>query len=132
MKVQLPLGDIVDKVTILLLKRDRIDDQAKVENVVEELRVLEKSWAEEGLVPMDELDDWSALREVNGELWDVEDKLRLYESRQDFGTEFVELARSVYHLNDRRASLKRSINLALGSDLIEEKSYQDYSAEASS
>ena len=126
MKVQLPLGDVVDKVTILLLKRDRIDDSQKVRNVLEELRVLRASWTAEGLSPMEELEDWAALCEVNGQLWEVEDELRLHESRQDFGDKFVELARSVYHINDRRAALKRSINMALGSTLIEEKSYQDY------
>ena len=126
MKVQLPLGDVVDKVTILLLKRDRIDDSQKVRNVLEELRVLRASWTAEGLSPMEELKDWAALCEVNGQLWEVEDELRLHESRQDFGDRFIELARSVYHINDRRAALKRSINMALGSTLIEEKSYQDY------
>ena len=132
MKVQLPLGDVVDKVTILLLKRDRIEDQQKVVNVLEELRVLRQSWSEEGLAPMEELEDWAGLCEVNGQLWEVEDELRLHEARQDFGEQFVELARSVYHLNDRRAALKRAINVALGSALIEEKSYQDYSASAGS
>ena len=129
MKVQLPLGDVVDKVTILMLKQEKIADPEKQKNVEEELRVLRQSWKDEGLQPLEELTDWAGLREVNGELWDVEDELRLHESRQDFGPHFVALARSVYHLNDRRAALKRSINLVLGSALIEEKSYQDYSAE---
>jgi hypothetical protein len=126
MKVQLPLGDVVDKVTILLLKRDRIDDPQKVRNVLEELRVLRASWTAEGLSPMEELEDWADLCEVNAQLWEVEDELRILESKQDFGEQFVELARSVYHINDRRAALKRAINVALGSTLIEEKSYQDY------
>ena len=130
MKVQLPLGDVVDKVTILLLKRDRIDDRDKVQNVKEELAVLETGWLEEGFEPMSQLADWDALCEVNGKLWDVEDDLWVHESKQDFGPRFVALARSVYHLNDQRAALKRSINIALGSALIEEKSYQDYSTDS--
>ena len=129
MKVALPLGDVVDKVTILLLKEQRIDDKDKVRNVQNELAVLRQSWVEEGLPTMSELTDWPGLCEVNGQLWDVEDELRHHEARQDFGATFVELARSVYHLNDRRAALKRSINMALGSDLVEEKSYQDYAVE---
>lgn len=128
MKVRLPLGDVVDKVTILLLKQEKISDLDKQRNVSEELRVLRETWDEEGLVPMEELEDWSALCDVNGRLWDVEDELRLHEARRDFGPEFVALARSVYHLNDRRAALKRAINVVLGSALIEEKSYQDYSS----
>ena len=128
MKVRLPLGDVVDKVSILLLKQEKIADPEKQSNVEEELRVLRQTWNQEGLVAMEELADWPGLCEVNGRLWDVEDELRLHDSRQDFGPEFVELARSVYHLNDRRAALKRAINVLLGSALIEEKSYQDYSA----
>ena len=71
---------------------------------------------------------WSALREVNEQLWDVEDELRDHERRQDFGDAFVRLARSVYHLNDRRAAHKRQVNLGLGSTVVEEKSYAPYSA----
>ena len=125
------MGDVVDKVTILLLKEERIDDKEKVRNVQNELAVLRRSWQEEGLPNMTELADWLDLCEVNGKLWDVEDELRRHESKQDFGPLFIELARSVYHLNDRRAALKRSINLVLGSKLVEEKSYQDYGAETS-
>ena len=88
MKVALPLGDVVDKVTILLLKEQRIDDKDKVRNVKNELAVLRQSWMEEGLPTMSELTDWPG-REVNGQLWDVEDELRHHEARQDFGATFV-------------------------------------------
>ena len=126
MKVQLPLGDVVDKVTILLLKQAHIVDAQKQANVTRELAVLRASWTAEGFAPMESLAAWSDLCAVNAKLWDVEDELRAHEARQDFADGFVSLARSVYHLNDQRAALKRAINDALGSELVEEKSYQDY------
>lgn len=126
MKVQLPLGDVVDKVTILRLKHAHMTDTAKQANVSRELEVLRAAWAAEGLQPMPTLSAWEGLCEVNAKLWQVEDDLRMHEARRDFGAQFVALARSVYKLNDQRAALKRAINEALGSELIEEKSYQDY------
>ena len=126
MKVQLPLGDVVDKVTILLLKQEHISDPTKQANVLRELAVLRDSWLAEGFAPMESLAAWDDLCAVNAKLWQVEDDLRAHEARQDFGPQFVALARSVYHLNDQRADLKRDINAALGSELVEEKSYQDY------
>jgi hypothetical protein len=126
MKVQLPLGDVVDKVTILLLKREHMDDTAKQANVSRELEVLRAAWTAENLQPMPTLADWEGLCAVNAKLWQVEDDLRRHEARRDFGPQFVALARSVYQLNDQRAALKRAINDALGSELVEEKSYQDY------
>lgn len=126
MKVQLPLGDVVDKVTILRLKHAHMTDAAKQANVSRELEVLRAAWAAEGLQPMPTLSAWEGLCEVNAKLWQVEDDLRMHEARRDFGAQFVALARSVYKLNDQRAALKRAINEALGSELIEEKSYQDY------
>jgi len=126
MKVELPLGDVVDKITILLIKVDKIGDAAKLANIRTELQTLRQSWTEAGHTPLEELADWNGLREVNQNLWDVEDDLRDCERDGDFGPRFVELARSVYHLNDKRAALKRSINVALGSRLVEEKSYAAY------
>ena len=126
MKVQLPLGDVVDKVTILLLKRKHISEPGRHANVCRELSALRESWAAAGFPPMETLQPWAALCSVNEELWDVEDALRGHESRQDFGPRFVALARSVYHLNDRRAALKRDISASLGSELVEEKAYEPY------
>jgi hypothetical protein len=115
-------GDLVDRITILRIKRDRLTDAAAVANVARELTALEK-WdialqADERLTPLR-----SALVAVNEALWDIEDRIREREALSDFGPEFVELARSVYKQNDRRAAIKRQINVALASDLIEEKSY---------
>ena len=128
MKVDASLGDVLDRVTILQIKASRIQDPDKVVNVRRELQALQDAWAEAGQPAMEELGCWAALREVNEKLWDVEDALREHERRGDFGERFVELARSVYHLNDQRAAYKRQVNLGLGSDIVEEKSYASYSA----
>lgn len=127
MHVALPLGEVVDKVTILLLKEKYLSSPEALHNVQAELAALKKSWADAGLSPMETLAGWHRLCEVNAALWKVEDDLRDCERAQQFDTHFISLARSVYHLNDQRAILKRSINTALGSELIEEKSYSDYS-----
>jgi len=126
--VELPLGDIVDKVTILLLKKKHLTQPAARANVNRELETLKRAWTEAGYAPMETLQDWHGLCDVNSALWQVEDDLRDCERNKDFGPKFVQLARSVYHLNDRRAILKRSINEALGSRLIEEKAYADYTS----
>lgn len=126
MKVELPLGDVVDKVTILCIKLERIEGESKRANVARELDVLRAAWDAAGHVPMESLDDYAGLVDVNGRLWDVEDELRDHERRRTFDDEFVRLARSVYRLNDQRARHKRSINDALGSELVEEKSYASY------
>ena len=123
MKVDVPLGDVVDRVTIDRIKEARIGDAQRLLHVRNELSALVGAWAEAGLPEMTTLDDYDALARVNQQLWDVEDGLRELEAQQDFGSRFVELARSVYKLNDRRAALKRAINLALGSELVEVKSY---------
>ncbi len=126
MKVELPLGEIVDRVAILVIKDQRIADEAKLAHVRAELATLRKSWAQAGHPEMERLADWPPLLAVNGKLWDVEDEIRECERRSDFGHEFVRLARSVYRLNDQRAAHKRNISVALGSRLIEQKSYRPY------
>lgn len=123
MKVELPLGDVVDRVTILRIKAARLDRADALANVQRELVALEESWRDTQLPEMSELPQWSALQRVNTALWEVEDALRALEARRSFGPAFVAHARSVYRLNDERAALKRAINLALGSRLVEEKSY---------
>jgi hypothetical protein len=123
MVVESSFGDVADRVSILRIKERRIADAARVANVRTELAALHDAWASERLPPLEDLAGWSRLCAVNEALWDVEDRLREHERRGDFGAAFVELARSVYRLNDERAALKRAINLALGSRLVEEKSY---------
>jgi hypothetical protein len=119
-------GELLDKITILEIKSRRIDDDAKVENVRRELAALEAAAASHGAPLASLAETMDELRLVNEALWDIEDGIRDCERDRDFGPRFVELARSVYHNNDRRAALKRVLNERLGSDLVEEKSYRPY------
>ena len=119
-------GELVDKITILRNKAERIGDPAKEANVRKELAMLE-AIAEAALPRPAEIERLTAeLSEVNIALWDIEDGKRDCERRGDFGVRFVELARSVYVENDRRAAIKRAINEAAGSEIVEEKSYKPY------
>lgn len=122
-RVPVSLGELADKVSILEIKAARIADPARRANVARELEALRLAWAEAALPPLASLDGWAELVEVNTALWEIEDEIRAHEARQDFGPRFIELARAVYVTNDRRAAIKRTINLALGSALVEEKSY---------
>jgi len=115
-------GELLDKISILEIKADRIVDPVKQANVRSELALL--SSVQNTLPQSSELAVLAAeLKAVNERLWDVEDAIRECDRRADFGREFVHLARSVYIENDRRAALKRRVNELLGSQLIEEKSY---------
>lgn len=123
-------GELLDKITILRIKAARITDVQKLVNVRTELDALEHTWRESGAtagptaaaVAQDE----AALQAVNEKLWVVEDDLRDLERAQRFDARFIELARAVYFTNDERAAIKKRINLALGSRLVEEKSYSSY------
>lgn len=119
-------GELIDKITILEIKSERIDAPGKRANVVRERRVLET--ARDASIPASpDLDRLTAeLRQVNAALWDIEDDIRACERAGDFGEKFVTLARSVYRTNDRRAALKRAINDLLGAAIVEEKSYAAY------
>ena len=124
--VEIAPGELIDKITILEIKSERIADAGKVKNVRVELDVLAAA-RDAALAASAELTDLTAqLKQVNEALWEIEDAIRDCERGQDFGPSFIELARSVYHSNDRRAALKRQINELLGSKLIEEKSYAAY------
>lgn len=125
LEIEVSHGEIIDKITILVIKRDKIDDPDKLAHVDRELATLRARWSSGG-IPWPE-DEASALEDVNRALWDVEDELRRHEARGDFGEDFVRRARSVYRLNDRRAALKRALNERLGSDLVEVKDYVAYS-----
>ena len=119
-------GELVDKITILEIKAAKISEKVKQSNILYELGVLMKSY-EENITVSDKLTDLKReLKKVNESLWDIEDDIRSCERRADFGSDFIKLARSVYFENDRRASLKKDINILLGSKIIEEKSYADY------
>ena len=128
--IQTPVsyGELIDKITILEIKSRRITDEAKLANVRNELDMLNATWANDSASQTDINSERAELFAVNELLWDIEDQIRLKERAQDFDQEFIELARAVYFRNDERAAFKRNINLKLGSQLVEEKSYQDYRA----
>lgn len=119
-------GELLDKITILRIKSARMADAAKLENVRLELGLLERTWRDSGCAGFDVARDEQALQEVNERLWVIEDRIRDKEAAHAFDAEFVELARSVYIENDSRAAIKKRVNLAMGSRIVEEKSYKPY------
>jgi tetratricopeptide (TPR) repeat protein/post-segregation antitoxin (ccd killing protein) len=123
--IEIAPGELIDKITILEIKRERIADEMKLANVRAELDLLNAA-RDRAIRSTSQLDELTAeLKKTNEALWQIEDAIRVCERNQDFGPTFIELARSVYRENDRRADLKRQINVLLGSKLIEEKSYAE-------
>ncbi|MGD9915837.1 MAG: DUF6165 family protein [Rhizobiaceae bacterium] len=124
--VEIAPGELLDKISILEIKNERITDAAKRANVRIELDLLCAARDRE-ITPSAALDSlYASLKRVNEALWEIEDGIRDEERDRRFGERFVELARSVYRTNDRRAALKREINTLLGSAIVEEKSYSNY------
>ncbi|MFO1394534.1 MAG: DUF6165 family protein [Steroidobacteraceae bacterium] len=119
-------GELIDKITILEIKSERMTDAAKLANVRTELGLLLATWRASPHATADVEADWQALRRVNEALWDIEDRIRDKEREQAFDDVFVELARAVYVTNDERAAIKKRINTRLGSRIVEEKSYAEY------
>ncbi|MGD8347559.1 MAG: DUF6165 family protein [Lysobacterales bacterium] len=126
-KVPVSPGEVLDKITILEIKSERMSDPEKVANVRIELELLRETWAEsiqdDGVIQ----GLHAELKSINEALWEIEDAIRDKERAKEFDSDFIELARSVYFTNDRRSEVKKKLNLHLGSQIIEEKSYQDYS-----
>jgi Family of unknown function (DUF6165) len=119
-------GELIDKLTILRLKVEKITDPAKLANIRHEQVALQQT-ADATLPPSVALNAmWQDLYQINAALWVIEDDIRACESRADFGPDFIALARAVYITNDQRAAVKKQINLHLGSALTEEKSYHDH------
>jgi len=131
--VQIPIsiGEAIDRLTILKIKLFHIKNDQKLHNIRIDHDLLEKSiyqsYPEAPIFPL-KLDThiFGELYKVNQDLWDVEDKLRILERDKNFGSEFIELARSVYYLNDKRADVKKRINVEYKSTIVEEKSYESY------
>jgi len=123
MQIEISIGEIVDKLSILKIKKDNIFDQVKLSNIIKEFNYLYE-------VVFNQLQiqfiDYNKLVEVNKLLWKIEDNVRDKEHKKEFDKEFVELARSVYITNDRRANIKKEINIKYNSLFIEEKSYNQY------
>ncbi len=126
LNVQTAPGEFLDRLTILELKFERISDPAKLANVRRELELMRATWQASPLAGSDVAAVVAALKQVNATLWDIEDRIRRCESEQRFDSDFVELARAVYRTNDKRSAIKRDLNLALGSELLDEKSYTEY------
>jgi hypothetical protein len=121
--VEIGAGELIDKITILRLKADRITDPARLANIHVELAALDRA-ARAHLRPSRDLDRLEReLAGINTALWTIEDDIRRCEQASDFGPTFVALARAVYKTNDRRAAVKKAINLLTGGAIVEEKSY---------
>ena len=120
------VGEFLDKITILEIKSERIQDAAKLENVRNELSTLRATWGASPYADADLEPEYSRLKHINEQLWEIEDDIRDKERDQCFDEDFIRLARAVYVTNDERAAVKKALNLKLGSDLVEEKSYADY------
>ncbi len=128
MAINIPVscGELFDKITILLIKNNRITDPRKLKNIRHELELL-TSVRDNSITRSEKLEDLvNDLQQTNEELWDIEDSIRIHEKSNDFGKKFIMLARAVYITNDRRSHLKYLINNLLGSEVVEEKSYEDY------
>jgi hypothetical protein len=125
-KVPISPGELIDKITILQIKSERMSDAAKLANVRIELELLEATWRDSGHETQLIAAEWAALKTINEKLWVIEDDIRDLERARTFEAGFIELARAVYFTNDERAQVKRTINTKLGSRIIEEKSYAAY------
>jgi len=117
------LGELIDKITILEIKQIHMTG-AKLKNVNKELKLLKKILQDKNLEI--DIDLINSLKEVNNNLWEIEDNIRIKERDQKFNKEFIQLARSVYKENDKRASIKKEINQKYNSELVEEKSYRNF------
>ena len=124
--VPVSVGELIDKITILKIKRQKTSDEQKLANVKRELEALWAGWEKNKPAGLDISELENQLSEVNKQLWDIEDKIRAKELANTFDQEFIDLARAVYKHNDLRARIKKQINLSSGSSLVEEKLYQEY------
>ncbi len=120
------VGELIDKITILEIKAERMSNPEQLKNIRHELALLEQTRREHGLEGVALEEKTQSLKTITAELWVIEDKIRDCERAKDFGLRFVELARAVYMTNDRRATVKRELNTLFGSTIFEEKSYAAY------
>ena len=124
MKIEISVGELVDKVTILSIKMQKIKNEKKLVNIRKEFEALRHAMETTGITT--DSDEFKRLQAVNLALWDIEDRIRLKEAKKQFDDEFIQLARSVYMQNDQRFEFKTKINQSYGSELMEEKEYVDY------
>ena len=121
--VPISVGELIDKITILEIKKDKLKN-LKLKNILKELSFLRAVLEKNSILIPDEI--YFQLKSINLKLWDIEDKIRIKEKNKEFDNEFIELARSVYINNDRRAETKKELNIMFNSEIIEEKSYEKY------
>lgn len=126
MKIEISDGEILDRISILEIKLEKITDKQKLSNILKELSNLQKELESNLLELKNTTDYYTHLKSINLQLWNIEDQLRIKEKNKQFDEEFIVLARDVYFTNDLRADIKRKINLQSGSKIIEEKEYVDY------
>lgn len=124
MEIEVSVGEIVDKLSILQIKKENITDEVKLANVTKEFLYLHEIVFAKLNVSHE--DQYSKLLDINRQLWNIEDRIRDKERNKEFDSEFIELARSVYFTNDKRAEMKKEINLKYSSEFVEEKSYNPY------
>lgn len=123
-KIEVSNGELVDKVSILSIKLQKVTSKKKLANIQKEYEILVQGLQEINISIQDK--DFKELVKINQDLWTIEDQIRKKEAQKEFDETFIELARSVYHKNDQRSAVKRRINLKTNSLLIEEKEYVDY------
>jgi hypothetical protein len=126
MKIEVSNGEIADKFSILIIKKSKIKDDVKLNNIEKEINLIIPIFYECIGKKKEVHDKYLDLEVVNKELWSIEDDIRECERQKDFGDKFIQLARSVYIKNDRRAEIKKEINLLTNSGIVEEKSYESY------
>jgi hypothetical protein len=124
MKVEVSIGELVDKVSILSIKLKKIKNAGKLANIQKEYAILFQAMKEGGITL--ESAEFKRLEAINLKLWDIEDQIRIKEARNEFDEAFIALARSVYFTNDERAEVKREVNIKYGSGIVEEKEYVEY------
>jgi hypothetical protein len=124
MKIDISIGELIDKGTILSIKSEKFKDKEKRKNIIQEFELLKTAMEQIGIT--EESEYFKELKDVNMLLGAIEDKIRLKESKKEFDSDFIELARSIYLNNDKRSEIKKKINLQFGSEIIEEKEYVDY------
>lgn len=124
MKIEVSVGEIVDKVSILEIKTTKISDKQKLSNVEREYKLIKEAMESLG-INIDSI-DYQELKKINLDIWETEDAVRNLELEKDFTNEFIQFARNVYFFNDKRAAVKRRINLKHNSMIVEEKEYTDY------
>ena len=123
MQIEVSIGEIVDKLSILQIKLENITDEDKLVNIKKEFNYLYSIVFKDLKI---QLEDYQPLLDINKELWGIEDDIRDEERAKRFGERFIEVARAVYFTNDKRSQIKKDINIKYGSEFVEEKSYQDY------